>query len=73
MVESCQTECGYIKLLIKGIGIYPENLLNPGYTITVYILTLSRGVSRISEKGVYMYKCVGFRFADFISFFLNIP
>ena len=33
------------------------------------------GRSRISRKGVhmYMYKGVGVRFADFISFFLNIP
>ena len=33
----------------------------------------TRGGSRISGKGVYMYKGVGVRFADFISFFLNIP
>ena len=33
----------------------------------------SRGGSRISGKGVRMYKGVGVRFADFISFFLNIP
>ena len=32
-----------------------------------------RGGSRISGKGVHMYKGVGVRFADFISFFLNIP
>ena len=25
------------------------------------------------ERGVHMYKGVGVRFADFISFFLNIP
>ena len=31
-----------------------------------------RGGSRISGKGVHMYKGVGVRFADFISFFLNI-
>ena len=28
--------------------------------------------SRISGKGVLMYKSVGIHFADFISFFLNI-
>ena len=33
----------------------------------------TRGRSRISGKGVHMYKGVGVRFADFISFFLNIP
>ena len=38
-------------------------------------LTLSaikgfRGKSRISEKGAHGYKGVGFRFADFIKFFL---
>ena len=32
-----------------------------------------RGGSRISEKGVHMYNGVGVCFADFISFFLNIP
>ena len=35
--------------------------------------TLLRGGSRISVKGVHMYKGVGVCFADFISFFLNIP
>ena len=37
---------------------------------------LYRGGSRISRKGVHMYKCVGVCFADlsdFISFFLNYP
>ena len=29
--------------------------------------------SRISGKGVHMYKGAGFAFSDFISFFLNIP
>ena len=32
-----------------------------------------RGGSKISDKGVHMYKGVGVRFADFISVFLNIP
>ena len=32
-----------------------------------------RGRSRIFGKGVHMYKGVGVRLADFISFFLNIP
>ena len=31
------------------------------------------GGSRISGKGVHMYKGVGGSLADFISFFLNIP
>ena len=31
------------------------------------------GRSRISIKGVRMYKGMGVRFADLISFFLNIP
>ena len=41
---------------------------------------LHRGGSRISGKGVHNVRCVcvvggggGGRFADFISFFLNIP
>ena len=38
-----------------------------GYTRSV------RGRSRISGKGVHMYKGVGVRLSDFISFFLNIP
>ena len=33
----------------------------------------ARGGSRISGKGVQMHKCVGVRFADFISFFISIP
>ena len=33
----------------------------------------SRGGSRISGKGVHMYKGVWVRFADFVSFCLNIP
>ena len=31
------------------------------------------GGSRISGKGVHVYKGVGVRFADFTSFVLNIP
>ena len=33
---------------------------------------LFRGGSKISGKGVHMYKGAGVLFADFISFFLNI-
>ena len=33
----------------------------------------TKGRSRISGKEVHMYKGVGVRLADFISFFLNIP
>ena len=33
----------------------------------------SQGRSRISKKGVQMCKGVGGGFANFISFFLNIP
>ena len=39
-------------------------------------LPFGRGGSKISGKGVhimYEYKGVGVRFADFISFLLNIP
>ena len=32
----------------------------------------TRSGSRISGKGVHIYKCMGVRFADFIPFFLNI-
>ena len=39
----------------------------------IYPLLLIRGGSRISGKGVRMYKGMGVHFADFISFFFNIP
>ena len=38
-----------------------------------YLTRMHRGGSRSSGKGVHMYKGVGVRFADFISFLLNIP
>ena len=53
-----------------------------GFSVTIYEWHVSllfgitpdfRGGSRISGKGFHMYKGVGVRFADFISFFLNIP
>ena len=37
------------------------------------MLINSRGWSRISGKGVHVYKGVGVRFVDFTSIFLNIP
>ena len=37
-----------------------------------FVYLKSRGGSRISEKGVHMFKGVGVPFADFISFILNI-
>ena len=44
------------------------------YAFLVYKLVLTpRGGSRISGKGVRIYKGMGVRFADFISVFLNIP
>ena len=36
-------------------------------------IVMNRGGSRISGKGVHMYKGVGVGFADFISFFLKYP
>ena len=39
---------------------------------SAYIRAYIRGGSRISEKGVHLYKCVGVSFADFIQSFLNI-
>ena len=44
----------------------------PDDMLTIYIVVSFRGGSRISGKGVHMYKDVWVRFADFISFFLNI-
>ena len=51
-----------IEILCSGPDFLPVNFL-----------LLDRGRSRISRKGIHMYKGVGVRFADFISFFLNIP
>ena len=42
------------------------------YYIKPCHLSCSRGGSKISEKGVHLYKGVGVGFAAFISFFLNI-
>ena len=47
-----------------------ELLESPDYT---HFWCIDRGGSRISGKDVDMYKGTGFRFFDFISFFLNIP
>ena len=54
------------------------NIIEPAHEVLVRIAYVknppyNRGGSRISEKGVHMYKGVGVRSADFISFFLNIP
>ena len=35
--------------------------------------SLIRGGSRISGKGVHMYKGLGVRFADFVSFSIKYP
>ena len=57
------------------------------FILTIYILNgipsycaghpcpgiLDRGGSRISGEGVQMYKLLGARFADFISFFVKYP
>ena len=39
----------------------------------IHFWCIYRGGSRISGKGVHLYKGKGVRFSDFISFFLNIP
>ena len=41
--------------------------------IDFFSLVDFRGGSRISGKGVHIHKGVRVHFADFISFFLNIP
>ena len=43
------------------------------YLVGLILRHTSMGGARISGKGVHMYKGVGVRFAEFISFFLNIP
>ena len=58
---------------------YKENCKSAEYSArmcrSVGAIEAFRGGSRISEKGVHMYNgaCVWGRFADNISFFLNIP
>ena len=42
-------------------------------SVLQYVIKMSGGGSRISGKGVHIYKSVGVRFVDFISFFVNIP
>ena len=41
--------------------------------VNVQSILLRTGGSRNSGKGVHMFKGVGVRFADFISFFLKYP
>ena len=48
-------------------------LQTPNVHSPIRIIELSRGGSMVSGKGVHMYKGVRVHFADFISFFLNIP
>ena len=43
------------------------------YSNLRFSINMARGGPSISGKGVHMYKGVGVRFADFITFFLNIP
>ena len=58
-----------------------SNIDDPAYKIllrtfvshTNEAMAQPRGRSRISGKGVHMFKGVGARFPDFILFFLNIP
>ena len=40
-------------------------------TLDLHTLDYISGGSRISGKGVHMYKGVGARFADMVSFYLN--
>ena len=58
-----QTVCKWQWQISSIVQVYP------GISYLPYI----RGRSRISGKGVHEYKGVGVRFADFISFFLNMP
>ena len=43
------------------------------YYYKTSVIVINRGGSRISVKGVHMYKDVVVRFADFISFLSHIP
>ena len=60
--------------VLRKIGLCPT-LSNSvcGSALFVSLIPGVRGGSRISGKGVCMYKVMEVRFADFISFFLNIP
>ena len=66
----------YVGAFAKLFPIKPYSLDCPFFTkITKLIVTLLvwcfRGGSRISVKGVHIYKGVGVRFVIFIHFFLN--
>ena len=58
--------------MLHVVTILNEPQGHPRVTPNMTPLHFSRGGSRISEKGVHLYKGVGVRLADFISFFLNI-
>ena len=58
----------YLKDLSPSSKVYLSARLSQA-SVTIFC----RGGSRISGKGVHMYKGVGARFADFIAFFLNMP
>ena len=75
IIVLCPCERHFIRFLV----IVPTRLKNVGWDVkhhhkyNEFSRWMIRGGSRISEKGVHVYKYVGFRKADFISFFLNIP
>ena len=56
----------------KRINIQISGKTYPSYTC-ILAMPGVRGGSRISGKGVRMYKGMGVSFADFVSFILNIP
>ena len=65
-VGTCEPAESYFNSL-SGMGCeFKNSFLEMGSCV-------SRDGSRIYGKGVLIYKSVGIRFADSISFFLNIP
>ena len=63
------TKCTNIIYIFKFWGIITSQLM----FFEVAFLIWPWGGSGISGKEVHMYKCVGVRFADYISVYLNIP
>ena len=61
-------------LLVIGSLIDQNDLTRPSYiVIRTTIMRKPRGGSRISGKGVHIYKGVQVHFADFTPFYFNIP
>ena len=59
--------------MYRGMGVRFCNNKHYQKTPKSMISYSARGGSRNSDKSVHMYRGVGIRFVDFVSYFLNIP